>query len=67
MWWDDAASPCVEAPIGDFFGIGHGIVKNFWSLPLSMSPQDGLGFNCFFPMPFAQRARIEVTNEGRPR
>jgi hypothetical protein len=55
----------VEAPIGDFFGIGHAIVKNFWSLPLSMSPQDGLGFNCFFPMPFAQRARLEVTNEAQ--
>ena len=54
------ATPCVEAPIGDFFGIGHGIVKDFWSLPLSMSPQDGRGFNCFFPMPFASRARIEV-------
>ena len=65
MWWDDAASPCVEAPIGDFFGIGHGIVRHFWSLPLSMSPQDGLGFNCFFPMPFGQRARIEVANEGQ--
>jgi len=65
MWWDGAASPCVEAPIGDFFGIGHGIVRNFWSLPLSMSPQDGLGFNCFFPMPFAQRARMEVANEGQ--
>jgi hypothetical protein len=64
MFWDGAATPCVEAPIGDFFGIGHAIVKNFVSLPLAMSPQDGRGFNCFFPMPFASRARIEVTNEG---
>ena len=38
MYWDGAATPCVEAPIGDFFGIGHGIVKNFWSLPLSDEP-----------------------------
>ena len=63
-YWDDEATPSVEAPIGDFFGIGHGIVKDFWSLPLSMSPQDGRGFNCFFPMPFASRARIEVENES---
>jgi len=62
--WDGASTPCVEAPIGDFFGIGHGIVKDFWSLPLSMSAQDGRGFNCFFPMPFASRARIEVANES---
>ncbi len=64
MFWDDAPTPCVEAPIGDFFGIGHAIVKDFWSLPLSMSPQDGRGFNCFFPMPFVSRARIEVANES---
>ena len=64
MYWDGSATPCVEAPIGDFFGIGHGIVKNFWSSPLSMGPQDGRGFNCFFPMPFASGARIEVTNEA---
>ena len=64
MFWDGAPTPCVEGPIGDFFGIGHGIVKNFVSLPLTMSPEDGRGFNCFFPMPFASRARIEVTNEA---
>jgi hypothetical protein len=65
MYWDEATSPCVEAPIGDFFGIGHAIVKNFVSLPLTMSPEDGRGLNCFFPMPFATRARMEVTNEGQ--
>ena len=64
MFWDSSPAPCVEAPIADFFGIGHGIVKNFWSLPLAMSPQDGKGFNCWFPMPFASDARIEVTNEA---
>jgi hypothetical protein len=64
MHWDGSSTPCVEAPIGDFFGIGHAIVKDFVSLPLAMSPQDGRGFNCFFPMPFAAGARIEVTNEA---
>jgi hypothetical protein len=64
MFWDGAETPCVEAPVGDFFGIGHGITKEYWSLPLTMSPRDGRGFNCFFPMPFARSARIEVTNEG---
>jgi hypothetical protein len=65
MWWDGESvqTPSVEVPIGDFFGIGHGIVKNFCSLPLAMSPSDGRGFNCFFPMPFADGARIEVTNQ----
>ncbi len=63
IYWDGEKEPSVETPIGDFFGIGHGLTKNFTSLPLSMSPQDGKSFNCFFPMPFANGARIEVTNE----
>ena len=63
-YWDGSAAPCLEAPIGDFFGIGHGIVKNFWSLPLTMSPQEGRGFNSYFPMPFSRAARLEVTNDS---
>jgi hypothetical protein len=64
MWWDNEEHCSVECPIGDFFGVGHGVSVNFWSLPLSMSPQDGKGFNCFFPMPFSERARIELDNES---
>ncbi len=64
MWWDDEINPSVECPIGDFFGIGHAQSVNFWSLPLSMSPRDGKGFNSFWPMPFARNARIEVENES---
>ena len=63
-YWDGEEKPSVECPLGDFFGIGHGIFKNFWSLPLQMSPQDGRAWNCWFPMPFSQSARIEVQNEG---
>lgn len=66
MWWDGEAesTPSVEVPIGDFFGIGHGIIKNFWSSPLTMSPREGKGFNCYFPMPFSNQARIDVSNES---
>jgi hypothetical protein len=64
MYWDDCAEPSVECPIGDFFGIGHGIRKNFVSAPLQMSPENGQGFNCWFPMPFRKNARIEVENQG---
>jgi hypothetical protein len=56
------SQPSIECPIGDF-GIGHGIVKNFWSLPLQMSPRDGRAFNCWFPMPFSTAARFEIHNE----
>lgn len=63
MYWEDETTPSVEVPIGDFFGLGHGLAKNFVSLPLQMSPQDGRAFNCWFAMPFAGRARIDITNE----
>lgn len=64
MWWDGEPHPSVEAPLGDFFGIGFGLRRNFASLPLQMSPQDGKGMNCWFPMPFSAGARIEVENQG---
>ncbi len=63
MYWDGEEEPSVEAPIGDFYGMGHGLTKNFASAALMMSPEDGKAFNCFFPMPFASGARIEVENE----
>ncbi|MHA2008178.1 MAG: glycoside hydrolase family 172 protein [Promethearchaeota archaeon] len=63
MWWDREEEPSVECPIGDFFGVGHAKAVNFWSLPFSMAPRDGKGFNCFWPMPFSDSARIEIENE----
>jgi hypothetical protein len=62
MWWDGEEEPSVEVPVGDFFGIGHGVFKDFISLPLQMSPQDGMGMNCWFAMPF-DRARVTMHNE----
>lgn len=64
MYWDGEDSPSVEVPLGDFFGIGFGLRRNFTSLPLQMSPEDGKSFNCWFPMPFANGARLEIENQG---
>ena len=64
MYWDGENSPSVEAPIGDFFGMGHGISKNFVSAPFTMCPQDGKGYNCYFPMLFNNGARIEIENQS---
>jgi len=64
MWWDGEELPSVEAPLGDFFGIGHALMTPFSSLPLQMSPAEGRAFNCFFPMPFGSGARLSLTNEG---
>jgi hypothetical protein len=62
MYWDGEETPSVEAPLGDFFGVGHGFRREFNSLPLQMSPADGRGFNCWWAMPF-DRCRIEIENE----
>jgi hypothetical protein len=61
--WDGEDHPSVEAPIGDFFGIGHGIDKPFVSLPIKVS-SDGRGRNCYWPMPFRKSAKILVVNES---
>ena len=58
-----ANNTIAKAPLGDFFGMGHGITKSFASAPLQITPEDGRGFNCWFPMPFRRRARFTVKNE----
>ncbi len=67
MYWDGETEPSVETPLGDFFGVGHGVANPYWSLPLNMMKSPGVGknaaMNCFFPMPFAKGARVEVANQ----
>ena len=62
MYWDDEQTPSVEAPIGDFFGLGLGEYHPWDSQMLSVGELQAM--NSFFPMPFARHARITVTNEG---
>ncbi|WP_048603244.1 glycoside hydrolase family 172 protein [Enterococcus massiliensis] len=64
MFWDNEEQPSVEVPIGDFFGIGHGITKNYSSAPLQMGPEDGQALNCLFPMPFSNGARFEIESQA---
>lgn len=63
MYWDGEPHPSVECPVGDFFGIGHGVDQSFISLPIRVS-SDGRARNCYWPMPFRKSARITVTNES---
>ena len=62
MYWDGEASPSVETPLGDFFGLGLGDYFRYQSIPLSVASDKAL--NCFLPMPFQKHASITVTNEG---
>jgi hypothetical protein len=64
-WWDGESTPSVEAPIGDFYGLGLGEYFTYQSALLTVAPAKAL--NCYFEMPFATAAKITVTNEGPKR
>ncbi|MBN8850702.1 MAG: hypothetical protein BGO55_30635 [Sphingobacteriales bacterium 50-39] len=60
FYWDDEATPSVEAPVGDFFGMGWGRYSPLRSLPVCVNP--GSAFNCYWPMPFRKKCRITMEN-----
>ena len=69
--WDDAKSPSVIVPLGDFFCLGNGIVNSFQSLLFSASTaqnnrfNSGCALNAYVPMPFKERAVVELVNESK--
>jgi hypothetical protein len=63
LYWDNETTPSVEAPIGDFFGLGTGDYVSWQSEMLSVGNSKAL--NSFFPMPYRKHARITITNEGK--
>ena len=64
-WWDGEATPSVEAPIGDFFGLGLGEYFVYQLALLAVASIKAL--NAYFQMPFATSARVTLTNEGKIR
>jgi len=68
-YWDGKDEPCVEVPFGDFFGLGQERPRFYSSLMVTVNPGDlgvfgTFGFNSYFPMPFADGARLTLSNEG---
>jgi hypothetical protein len=69
-FWDGAEAPSIEVPFGDFFGVSNGQVRPVKSLAFTTNPgtyrlnEGTQGFNCYLPMPFASRARIELENQS---
>jgi len=61
MYWDGEETPSVEVPLGDLFANVHGLRYNVTSLPVCVNPSGG--FNSYWPLPFASRARITVENQ----
>lgn len=68
--WDDASKPSVLCPLGDFFGLGHGIVNSYQSLLFTASTNQnnkfngGCALNSYARMPFRNRAVVELVNES---
>ena len=61
FFWDGEKSPSIEVPLGDFFANGHGLRYNVNSLPVAVNPSGG--FNCYWPMPFRESARVTIENQ----
>ena len=62
IFWDDAATPAVSAPLGDFFCQPLGRLYSFEN-ELFSNPE-GKSLNCCIPMPFRKAARIILRNES---
>ena len=62
FFWDGAATPAVDVPFGDFFGVGLGQKVKFESA--LFSDPEARSFNCFIPMPFRKQAKIVLKNES---
>src|SRR4028119_1706497 len=71
MHWDGQQHPSVEAPVGDFFGIGHCRVNSYSCAVMNMSTNAGAtlfnrhaAMNCYWPMPFSNGGGIPTENQA---
>lgn len=67
-WWDGEETPSIDSPVGDFFGVGHGVASHYSSAPLNMITTQGTieskaAMNCFFEMPFRKSGHLSIVNE----
>ena len=63
IYWDEETAASVEVPIGDFFANGHGLRYSVNSQVVCVLARGG--FNAYWPMPFAKRARFTLENRAR--
>jgi len=63
IYFDGSEVPHVEAPVGDFFGVMHGV--HFYPINTPwLSVKQYSGYNSYFQMPFAKSARVEFETGG---
>ena len=66
VYYDGSPIPSVDAPLGDFFAVGHGFEAKVKSLQI-VNSSDGRARNSYWLMPFQKSCRVTITNEGRRR
>jgi hypothetical protein len=54
--WDDELNPAIDCPAADFFGYAFGKA----SMSSLLLGSDGTRDYCYFPMPFDNKAKIEI-------
>ena len=64
VYYDGNENPSVAAPLGDFFGVGHGAFKEYISLPVTVTSY-GRSRTCYWRMPFHESIRVTMTNESK--
>ena len=59
FYWDGEEQPSIEVPLADLFGVHHNVgyypINSFY-----VTAKANAGLGCYFPMPFARSARVEV-------
>ncbi len=63
VYYDGHKTPSVDAPLGDFFAVGHGAERDVSSMIIRDS-SFGRARNSYWPMPFRKSCLITLTNEG---
>jgi hypothetical protein len=61
VFWDDETDPSINVPLADFFGAIAGRTIDYQSLPMQINH---LCYMCYLQMPFSQRARFVLRNDG---
>jgi len=61
VFWDDETEPSIQAPLADFFGAMGGKTIDYQSAPMQINHAC---YMCYLPMPFSQRARFVLANDG---
>lgn len=62
VYYDDAPEPSICTPLGDFFANGLNGAALVNSQPVVVAPKGGM--NAYWPMPFRERIRIVLRNDG---